>query len=78
MADGFFLDDKAVDDPTADFLAREQAVLGEDAALFGNPGSFQQQSPPINSFQQQSPTGASSANNTNAVDYTVTRTILAL
>lgn len=25
------------DDPTADFLAREQAILGADAALFGNP-----------------------------------------
>ena len=24
------------DDPTADFLAREQAILGDDAALFGN------------------------------------------
>ncbi|KAI9203407.1 clathrin light chain [Polychytrium aggregatum] len=24
-------------DPTADFLAREQAILGNDAALFGNP-----------------------------------------
>ncbi|KAJ3319799.1 hypothetical protein HDV06_005920 [Boothiomyces sp. JEL0866] len=24
-------------DPTADFLAREQAILGADAALFGNP-----------------------------------------
>lgn len=24
------------DDPTADFLAREQAILGADAALFGN------------------------------------------
>ena len=23
-------------DPTADFLAREQAILGQDAALFGN------------------------------------------
>lgn len=27
----------ADDDPTADFLAREQAILGADAALFGNP-----------------------------------------
>ncbi|TPX57574.1 hypothetical protein PhCBS80983_g03738 [Powellomyces hirtus] len=26
----------ATDDPTADFLAREQAILGADAALFGN------------------------------------------
>ena len=26
-------------DPTADFLAREQAILGADAALFGNDGS---------------------------------------
>jgi hypothetical protein len=24
------------DDPTADFLAREQAILGDEAALFGN------------------------------------------
>ena len=24
------------EDPTADFLAREQEILGEDAALFGN------------------------------------------
>ncbi|KAI8894573.1 clathrin light chain [Globomyces pollinis-pini] len=27
----------ADDDPMADFLAREQAILGDDAALFGNP-----------------------------------------
>ena len=26
-----------MDDPTADFLAREQAILGADAALFDNP-----------------------------------------
>ncbi|KAJ3046077.1 hypothetical protein HDV00_003827 [Rhizophlyctis rosea] len=26
-------------DPTADFIAREQAILGADAALFGNDGS---------------------------------------
>lgn len=25
------------EDPTADFLAREQAILGAEAALFGNP-----------------------------------------
>ena len=31
----FFADTEQ--DPTADFLAREQAILGEDAALFGNP-----------------------------------------
>ncbi len=31
------------DDFTADFLAREQAILGADAALFGNPLSQTQQ-----------------------------------
>jgi hypothetical protein len=34
------------DDPTADFLAREQAILGADAALFGNPLSESVQSQP--------------------------------
>jgi hypothetical protein len=29
--------DEFGDDPTADFLAREQAILGAEAALFGNP-----------------------------------------
>ncbi|KAL2915634.1 Clathrin light chain [Polyrhizophydium stewartii] len=32
--DSFFVDDS---DPTADFLAREQAALGADGPLFGNP-----------------------------------------
>lgn len=35
--DSFFMDDPHQStDPTADFLAREQAILGSDAALFGN------------------------------------------
>ncbi|KAI8929000.1 clathrin light chain-domain-containing protein [Entophlyctis helioformis] len=37
MADSANNDFFLGDDPAADFLAREQAILGADAALFGNP-----------------------------------------
>jgi hypothetical protein len=44
-------------DPTADFLAREQAILGAEAALFGNPiaDSVKSETPaavaPVETFQ---------------------------
>jgi hypothetical protein len=47
------------DDPTADFLAREQAILGDDAALFGNTLVSQ----PLAAVPAQPPTGSTPTQN---------------
>jgi hypothetical protein len=59
------------EDPTADFLAREQAILGADAALFGNPMA-EQVSPVASRFENTQLNGnafESVETTTGAVDF---------